>query len=109
MERIYAEGDTIVIIDIIPTGLGAQEYKYESTMTADEGVIQPLSGIRMVAFLDPNGADRNFNPSGSFTAGYEIVVINKGANLITFDSTGIAVSIAFAEKVHFFYNGTSWY
>jgi hypothetical protein len=110
MERVYAEGDTIVIIDMIPTPItGAQETKYESAMTDDETIAQAATGIRTVCFLDPNGEDRNFNPSGTFTAGYEIVVINKGANLITFDSVGIAVSIAFAEKVHFFYNGTSWY
>lgn len=110
MERVYAEGDTIVIVDMIPIiNLGVQETKYESTMTDNETITQPVSGIRTVCFLDPNGVDRTFNPSGGWTAGYEIVIINKGANTITFDSATLAAVVAYAEKRSFFFNGTIWF
>lgn len=109
MERVYAEGDTIVIIDSIISTVSAQMTKYESTMTGNETYAMPGSGIRSICFLDPNGSDRTFNPSGSYTAGYEIVVINKGANLITIDSSGCAKVVSFGETKSIVYNGTSWY
>jgi hypothetical protein len=111
MERVYSEGDTIVIIDLIPPtiNLGAQETKYESAMTGNETITLPVSGIRTICFLDPNGADRTFTPTGSWTSGYEIVIVNKGAYTITFDPLILAAVVAFGEKRHFFYNGTYWY
>ena len=66
-------------------------------------------GIKTIVLADPNGVDRKINPSGTYTAGYEIVIVNTGANLITFDSTGINVSVSYGEKKSFIFDGTNWF
>jgi len=106
--RVYDEGDTIVIVDAIPIYLTGEVTLYESTMTGNETYAAPASGIRTIAILDPNGADRNFNPSGDFPDGFEIVVVNKGANNITVDSAGCAKTLAFGEIKSIFFDGTNW-
>jgi len=59
---------------------------------------------------DPGVAPRNFNPSGNFNAGDEVVLINTatGAVAITFDSAGLAAAVAQNQRGIFVYNGTVW-
>jgi len=50
---------------------------------------------RIVLIYDPNGADRDVTPTGSFPDGFEAIVVNNGPtgsgtyNNLTFDSTGL--------------------
>lgn len=77
------------------------------TMTANETFRQAHGPVFE---RDPGGAARNFNPSGAFAAGHEVVVINTAdaAETITFDSAGIAAAIAQGQHGRFVYNGSAW-
>ncbi len=59
---------------------------------------------------DPGGAARTFNPSGTFPPFYQVTVINTAdaAEPITFDSTGLNLSIAQNQRGIFAYSGTDW-
>ena len=48
-----------------------------------------------VFFVDPNGDNRNFNPTGTFPAGFKCWVVNMAdaPEVITFDSAGLATDI----------------
>ena len=81
---------------------------YESTMTGNETFTQVWSTGR-VYLLDPNGADRTFNPSGVFASGYTAQIWNKGnAYNIVFDSTATAQNIPPGGRLVSVYNGSSW-
>lgn len=60
--------------------------------------------------IDPQGGNINFDPSGTFTAWTEIIVINAAdaAETITFDSTGLNQAIAQNERGIFTYDGSNW-
>lgn len=91
------------------TGMvGGVSISYSSTMTGHETINCP-GGNKMVAFLDPNGADRNFTPGTGYLAGYEIVIVNKGNEAITFDLTGLDEALGGGQKKSFFYDGTNWH
>jgi hypothetical protein len=81
---------------------------YLSTMTGDETFTDP--GMATKAFiLDPNGANRNFNPSGSFNTGFIAFVKNTSAYYnVIFDSTGAKYTIGPKELGILIYNGSSW-
>lgn len=81
---------------------------YKSTMTGAETLV--VSGSRQVCILDPNGADRNVDVTTP-TSDFELVIVNAGSYLITFDSTGLAQSIGPGQKQSFYYNSTNtlWY
>lgn len=82
---------------------------YTSVMAGNESFIAPTAFERKY-FLAPNGANRNFNPSGSFTAGFQATVINKGGSYnIVFDSGGLAQSITPGSMGMFIYDGTNWW
>jgi hypothetical protein len=59
---------------------------------------------------DPGGANRTFNPSGTFRAGAIVEVVNTAdaAETITFDSAGIAAAIAQNQWGRFAFNGATW-
>jgi hypothetical protein len=60
--------------------------------------------------VDPGGAHRNYNPSGTFPAGYEVTLVNTadaGENLL-FDTTGINVTVAQSKSCQFIYTGSAW-
>lgn len=81
---------------------------YKSTMTGNETLV--ASGARLVALLDPNGADRTVDvatPSDD----YEVVIVNTGSYLILFDPSGLKQSIGPGQQRTFYYNSTSttWY
>jgi ABC-type lipopolysaccharide export system ATPase subunit len=78
-------------------------YYYKRVMIADE-VFDYVASSKSVCLLDPNGTDRNFNPSTDFYDGYEIVIINCGNGGIVFDSGGIAKTVASGQKESFFYD-----
>ena len=58
-------------------------------------------------FLNPDGA-HNFDPSGSFTDGYEVRVVNINAvNAVTFDSGVLAEAVALSTAKTFIYDGSN--
>lgn len=72
-----------------------------ATFTANDGE---------VFFIDGGAADRNFNPSGTFPAFWQIKVINTGStNNIIFDSAVSGQTILPGYMGVFVYNGTIWY
>lgn len=87
-----------------------------------DGTTQTLSGHatftkndigqtgRHIFFVDPGGANRNYNPSGDFLDITILTIINTAdaAETITFDSTGIAVGINQNGWGKFAYNGSEW-
>jgi len=82
---------------------------YVRSMTADETFVE-LSGYNYYrCFLNPNGANRNFNPSGSFSTGYEVTVYNSGNFIITFDSANSAISVGSGQMGKFCFDGSDWY
>lgn len=87
-----------------------EQAPYISTMTAHETFIaSSLYSRRRKFVLDPNGAARNFNPSGTFPVGYEAVVINNGiAFNIVFDSAGSAQTVTPGSMLTSIYDGTNW-
>ncbi len=60
---------------------------------------------------DPGGANRNFNPSGTFLRGHRIVLINTAndSEAITFDSTTLAQAVNQNERAIFEYGGSAWF
>ena len=81
---------------------------YSSTMTAST-TFGAGTWRRRKYLLDPNGADRNFDPSGVFPVGYEAIVLNIGiAFNIIFDSTASAQVITPGTMGTFIYDGTIW-
>ena len=60
-------------------------------------------------FLDPGGANRNFDPSGELPGGFKIEIVNTGGEIITFDSIGIAQNVGPGQRGVFLFDGTVWY
>jgi len=81
---------------------------YVKTMTGDETPAY-VQGYSSINHLDPGGANRTFNPTASFPAGYEMVVINTGEETIVFDSGGLGQGIGAGQKISFCFDGTNWY
>jgi len=84
-------------------------YSYVSTMTGNES-FEDTNALISLFFLDPSGADRNFNPSGAFRTGFVAFIKNtdRAGNYIIFDSTVSAQVIAPGELGIMLYNGTVW-
>jgi len=81
---------------------------YSSIMTANEEFTYERGRTRTY-FLDPNGANRNFNPSGAFIEGFLARVVNVGGAFnIIFDSVGSAQVLTPGAMGTFIYHGTSW-
>ncbi len=82
---------------------------YKSIMTGDEIFsVQYSSQRQRICILDAGGVERNFNPSGSFPDGFEMLIINNGNENIIFDSAGIAEVVPSNSVLSFFYNGSIW-
>jgi len=81
---------------------------YVKTMTGDETPAY-VQGYSSINHLDPGGANRTFNPTASFPAGYEMVVINTGEETIVFDSGGLGQGIGAGQKISFCFDGANWY
>jgi hypothetical protein len=81
---------------------------YGNAMTGDESFVDP-GGDHLRCFLDPNGANRNFNPSGTFPSGFLLLIVNTGVEIITFDSTASAQSIGPGQLGTFLYDGSNWH
>ena len=64
---------------------------YVKTMTGNETAAY-VQGWISINHLDPGGADRTFNPTATFPAGYEMVIINTGEEIVIFDSTVLGQS-----------------
>lgn len=84
---------------------------------ANKAVVGTMAGTETfdnndgnVFIKDPGGANRNFNPSGTFTAGTVITVVNTAdaAETITFDNGGIQQGVGQNECGIFVYNGSAW-
>lgn len=76
-------------------------------MTGDETIAYSEGGY-LRCFLDPNGADRDFDPEAGFPEKFEMVIINLGNYGITFDSTGLAQVVGPGEKIRFYFDGSNW-
>uniref|UniRef100_A0A6M3KWW3 Uncharacterized protein n=1 Tax=viral metagenome TaxID=1070528 RepID=A0A6M3KWW3_9ZZZZ len=60
-------------------------------------------------FLNANGTNRNFNPSGTFRAGFKAYVKNIGTSgNITFDSTASKQVVFPGQLGILLYDGTTW-
>lgn len=61
-------------------------------------------------FIDPNGGHRNYNPAGTFGAGYTVTLVNTAdaAENLVFDSAGINVTVGQAKCCIFTYTGAAW-
>jgi hypothetical protein len=94
--------------EVGPIGPPFVQTAYSSTMSGNE-TLNSNGKFRIVCFLDPDGVDRNFTPGTGYSAGDEIVILNVGNNMITFDPTGLNESVGAAQTEHFFYNGTNWF
>ncbi len=81
---------------------------YSSIMTGDETFTDPLKPMGTY-FLDPNGANRNFDPSGTFKAGVVALVKNIGTDYnVIFDSSSTAQIIRPGELAIMMYDGSQW-
>uniref|UniRef100_A0A6M3ID91 Uncharacterized protein n=1 Tax=viral metagenome TaxID=1070528 RepID=A0A6M3ID91_9ZZZZ len=79
---------------------------YRRTMAGDETL--PYQAKVMVCNIDPDGAARNLDPDVAFPSGSLLVIINRGAYSIVFDSSGISQAIGSGQKETFIYDGTVW-
>jgi len=77
-----------------------------ATLTGDT-TFTDNNGERLILILNPGGADRNVNPSGTFTDGFVVEVINNGPTssyeLLFFDSTGLNNPVSPGIKQSFTY------
>ena len=81
---------------------------YSSTMTGNETFTDPKKPMGTY-FLDPNGANRNFNPSGTFKTGVVALIKNIGTDYnINFDSENSAQIIRPGELAVMLYDGSQW-
>ena len=87
---------------------GTQRQQGQSVTLSANGTFGPEYGN--VLAVDPGGAARNYNPSGSFTPWTQITIINAAdaAETITFDSAGLNQAIAQNERGIFVYDGSAW-
>ncbi len=82
---------------------------YTSTMIGNETFISDhLLQKELTCVLDAGGSERNFNPSGTFLAGFNVIIINIGDENIIFDSTVSAEVIVPGICGSFIYTGSSW-
>lgn len=77
-----------------------------AVMSGDESVL--ASSPATVLERDTNGAARSLTPSGSFGAGRVLVVLNVGAQILTFDPSGVNAAIAAGGRGWFLFNGAAW-
>lgn len=81
---------------------------YTKTMTGHETFTDPAVPIKTY-FLDPDGTNRNFNPNGTFTAGFLAIVYNTGtAGNVVFDSATLKATIAPGQVAFCGFDGTLW-
>lgn len=81
---------------------------YSSTMTGNETFTDPCSPMQTY-FLDPNGATRTFNPSGTFNSGFVALVKNIGTDYsVVFDSGNSNQILTPGLLGIFMYDGTRW-
>jgi len=82
---------------------------YTSTMIGNE-TFTPAHTLQQSGkyILDANGSERNFNPTGTFLAGFEAKMINKGSENIIFDSSGLAEVVVPGSVSVFIFDGTDW-
>jgi len=85
---------------------------YISTMTGNETFTAGNTSTpsRRKYLLTPSGGHRNFDPSGTFPAGFEAVVINVGTTgyNVVFDSAGSKQIVAPGQMATFVYTGSIW-
>jgi len=81
---------------------------YNKVMIGNE-VFTDLGSDHLRCFLDPGGADRNFNPSGAFPSGFKVEIVNNGQEIITFDSAGTSQNVGPGQLGTFLFDGSVWY
>jgi len=81
---------------------------YTKTMTGNETFVYS-GGNHIRCFLDPGGANRNFDPLESFPSGFKSEIINTGGEIITFDSAVSAQNVGPGQRGVFLFNNSVWY
>jgi hypothetical protein len=77
------------------------------TATADLTFTDSKASVAIYT-VNPNGANRNFTPSGAFRDRAFIIVLNTGSDFnVTFVATGLNGRILPGKTGMFIYNGTS--
>lgn len=115
---IPADDDYVVIIDkstgqvksvttanLVKT---AKPISYTKVMIGNE-VFTYSGSDHLTCFLDPGGANRNFNPSGAFPTAFKVQIVNKGQEIITFDSTGSSQNVGPGQLGTFLFDGSVWH
>ena len=110
---LSANGPATAAVDPVGDLTGVWElfnlHTYDSTMTGNETFTFPATPETKY-FLDPNGAHRNFDPSGTFPKGFIAVVINVGGSYnIVFDSGASAQTLTPGSMGTFIYDGSNWW
>ena len=77
-------------------------------MTGNETFVYS-GGNHIRCFLDPGGANRNFDPLESFPSGFKSEIINTGGEIITFDSAVSAQNVGPGQRGVFLFNNSVWY
>ena len=93
-------------VDIYPRKMIAKS-SADTTMTTHETFVS-TDGHSF--WRDPGGAERNFNPSGTFVRNHQITIVNTADadEDITFDSTVLAQTVGQNQTGTFIYNGSTW-
>jgi len=102
-----------VAMDLFATAIAAG-YAASASVAADlSDDMDLVYAVTMsrVYFLNPVGADRAVNPSGTFPSGSTITIFNTGAYQITFDSSGLNQAVGGGNHKTFYYNvdDGAWY
>jgi hypothetical protein len=99
-------------VDITASGTGyLTPDPVRALLTADATFIYN-GNFQIVLIYDPNGADRDITPSGTFPDGFEVVVVNNGPTgsgtyyNLTFDPSGLGDIIGPGDKQRFRYLAT---
>ncbi len=88
--------------------VGGQMISGKSETLAANGTFTLNDGF--IHIIDPGGASRNYNPSGTFPTYFTLILINiaDAAETLTFDSSGLNQAVAQNQRGIFSFDGTNW-
>ncbi len=115
-------GDLLPIVDVtagvtkkitlgaLGAAVGGVVAVITATMVGDLSIGYP-GGIRLMLYLDPNGANRSVDfpqTPTPYPTGFEVCMVNRGPYTITMDAVGIAVVVPPGPTQRISWDGTSW-
>jgi hypothetical protein len=89
-------------------GAPSVDPSYVTAILTGDSTITYSGGNSIKCFIDPGGADRNYDPVAGFPAGFELTLVNTGEELLTFDSATLNQAIAPGQAGIFTFDGTIW-